>query len=463
MKATTLGKLMVNEVLPEHLRSEDVSFSGDAGDVLLQRLATEDPDLYREVSNKLVQLGSEASYTEGVTIRLGDLTDPSNKPEMLKYINQQERIIDKSDATPAEKAEAKGLMYEEIQKGLIDDTYERAKKSDNPLAIQVLSKARGSPMQLAGVLSSPGNFKDAKGKALPLFVQHSYAEGLTPAEYYTATFGTRTGVISMKMATRDAGDVGKQFATAAMDLVVTSDDCDTLNGIPVATDDNDNIGTLLAKDVGTYKSGTPITAKMLETIKSNGYDKILVRSPITCQAEGGICKKCVGLRESGKFPNLRDHIGMQASSALAERIAQSALNVRHCLHYQTPVLCADWTARAIKDIKVGDMVMGCGLDGKMRPVRVVSVFDNGARECYRTSFIKNGCHDSADRLVLESTLEHGVRSTRRVSSQKDAVLNGVPRILPVGTVSKNFYALTPASFDDTGLQDEPLDLLLGCL
>lgn len=329
MKATTLGKLMVNDVLPEALRGEDVSFAGDSGEMLLRRLAEEYPDKYREVSSKLVQLGGEAAFTEGVTIRLRDLTDPSNRPSMLKYIEQQERVINRSDATLEDKAEARGLLYAEIQKGLVDDTYAKALSTDNPLALQVLTKARGNPLQLSGVLSSPGNFKDAKGRPMPLFVRHSYSEGLTPAEYYTATFGTRTGVVSMKLATRDAGDVGKQFATAAMDLIVTSDDCGTLNGIPAPVDDQDNVGSLLAKDVGGYKAGTPITAKMIKEMKEGGFERILVRSPITCQAEGGICKRCVGLRESGKLPNLRDHVGLQASSALAERIAQSALNVRH--------------------------------------------------------------------------------------------------------------------------------------
>jgi DNA-directed RNA polymerase subunit beta' len=199
---------------------------------------------------------------------------------------------------------------------------------ENPLALQILSKARGNPGQLTAITASPGIYTDANDEIVPLFVRRSYAEGLSPAEYYAATFGTRKGVISTKFATRDAGDFGKQLNTAAADLIVTEEDCGTSNGIPVSVGDKDSIGALLAKDVSGYKAEAPVTGRMLNKLE-NDYDKIAVRSPITCQAKGGVCKKCVGLRENGKLPELRQAVGIQASSALAERIAQGSLNVKH--------------------------------------------------------------------------------------------------------------------------------------
>lgn len=329
MIKTTLGKYMVNQALPPELRDEGRVLVGDKLDELLTNIANDHPEKYREISHKLVGLGREASFSEGTTLTLDDLLSPMDRKEIFKYIDQQEKKIRKSVMPPAEKDAAIEGLYGEMQKHIADTTYKKALESGNPLALQVLSKARGNPTQLAAMLATPSTFKDAKGKTIPVFVRHSYAEGLTPVEYYAATFGAREGVKSTKFATQEAGDFGKQLNVASAGLIVTQDNCDTLNGIPVDVEDNDTIGAMLARPMGGYKHNTPVTKTMLNELKKEGFKKILVRSPVTCQTGGGVCKYCSGLREDGKLPNLRDHIGIKASSALAERIAQGALNVKH--------------------------------------------------------------------------------------------------------------------------------------
>lgn len=51
---------------------------------------------------------------------------------------------------------------------------------------------------------------------------------------------------------------------------------------------------------------------------------------------------------------------------------------------------ADWSVKAIKDIKVGDMVLGCNMQGYYRPTKVTHVFDNGWQDVsvfkYRNGF-----------------------------------------------------------------------------
>jgi hypothetical protein len=141
-------------------------------------------------------------------------------------------------------------------------------------------------------------------------------------------FVLANGII-VSNSTRDAGDLGKQMNNVSEGLIVTEDDCGTTNGIPVGIDDEDNQGSLLARDTGPFKMGTPVTPKMVKELKDQGYDRLLVRSPTVCQSREGLCKKCVGLREDGNLPDLRQAIGVQASNALAERIAQGALNVKH--------------------------------------------------------------------------------------------------------------------------------------
>jgi DNA-directed RNA polymerase subunit beta' len=328
---TTVGQVLVNETLPPELRNYDRALVGSELDDLLATIGREHPDLYRDITHKLVQLGRETAFREGTTLSVSDLDAPEDiRKEVIAHVEAQEKRIRKDPTmTDGEKQEALAGVYGMAQKLIVDQTYQKALESKNPLALQVLSKARGNPMQLAAMLATPATFSDAKGRTLPVFIRRSYAEGLKPWEYYAATFGARQAVISTKFATRDAGDLGKQMNVVSEGLMVTEDDCGTNNGIPVDVDDPDNPGAVLARDTGPFKMGTPVTSKMTKELKDQGYKKLLVRSPTVCQARNGLCKQCVGLREDGKFPDLRDAIGIKASSALAERIAQGALNVKH--------------------------------------------------------------------------------------------------------------------------------------
>jgi DNA-directed RNA polymerase subunit beta' len=326
----TLGRILVNQALPEQYRDDPRLFSGKGYDDVLADLARSHPEEYRKVSSRLMELGRHASYYEGTTLGLSDLRSPlADRQELFDEVRKREKEINDSDGTDKEKAEVRNQVYADMQQLITDNTYDNAVKTRNPLGLQVMSKARGNPTQLSAMISSPGAFKNAKGETIPTFITRSYSEGLRPHELYAATFGTRQGVISTKFATRDAGDFGKQLNVASADLVVTQDDCGTLGGIPVDVEDPDNLGAVLARDSGGYKMGTPINKTVLDTLNRKGFKKLLVRSPVTCNADGGICKLCAGQREDGEFPDLRDHIGMQAASALAERVAQGALNVKH--------------------------------------------------------------------------------------------------------------------------------------
>jgi len=328
---TTVGQLLVNEALPPKYRDYERVLIGPELDELLARIGHDDPGKYREITHSLVQLGREASFREGTTLSLDDLQPPTEfRQEVLNHVEAQAaKISADTDMSPADKREALTKVHEMAQKLIVDKTYELALKAKNPLAIQILSKARGNPVQLAALLATPGTFSDAKGQAIPIFSHHSYAEGLTPWEYYAATFGARKGIISTKFSTRDAGDLGKQMNNVSAGLMITEDDCGSTNGVPVDIDDQDNAGAVLARATAGIPLGAPLTSKNLKALKAAGVKTMLVRSPVTCQTKSGLCKQCAGIREDGRLPELRDAIGIKASSALAERIAQGALNIKH--------------------------------------------------------------------------------------------------------------------------------------
>lgn len=325
---TTIGQVLVNDSLPPDTRDYLRTLNSTQANKLLERIAREYPEKYNDIAHELVNLGRNAAFTESATLSLDDMQVPVDREELFEHVRAQTRkILDSDDLTDEQKQRALVGVYGQVQKHFTDETYKNTLAKDNPFALQVESKARGNPSQLAALMTTPGTYTDAYGNVIPTFIKHSYAEGLDPHEYWAATYGARKGVISSKFATREAGDLGKQFNQAAMRMVVTDDDCGTDKGIPVNTDDKDTIGAVLARDAGKYPAGTVVSKEVLEDLKD--YDSLVVRSPLTCSLPEGLCARCTGLRESGVFPSIGDHVGVNASSALAERIAQGSLNVKH--------------------------------------------------------------------------------------------------------------------------------------
>lgn len=328
---TTIGQILVNDSLPEEMRDYTRVMSSDAADDVLAEVARKYPDRYKDISKKLMGLGREASFVEGATLSLSDMrTLVPERAELIQHVREQTRkILADKNLDNDQKQQALSGVYAEVRKFLVDQTYERGKAIDNPFALQVLSKARGNPNQLAAIMTTPGNYTDAEDNIIPIFIERSYAEGLKPHEYWAGTYGARKSVISTKFATRDAGYLGKQFNQTAMRTVVSAEDCETNSGLPVAISDNDNLGSVLARKAGNYPVGTVITKQVLSDLQNTDLDEILVRSPLTCNAKNGVCKFCVGHREDGNFPKIGTHVGINAASALAERIAQGSLNVKH--------------------------------------------------------------------------------------------------------------------------------------
>jgi hypothetical protein len=190
-------------------------------------------------------------------------------------------------------------------------------------------------MNLASLLGSDMLYSDHRDEVIPIPVLRSYSEGLSPEEYWAGTYGARRGIIATKFATQDAGFLSKQLNQAGHRLVVMDEDDEhdpeaPARGMVVDTDDMDNEGALLARDVGPYKRNTPLTPKILKEIKRKGKNKILIRSPLVGGSpEGGVYARDVGIRETGKLPGRGEQVGLQAAQALSEPISQGQLSAKH--------------------------------------------------------------------------------------------------------------------------------------
>lgn len=240
----------------------------------------------------------------------------------------------------------------------------------------------------------------------------------------------------------------KQLAQIAHRQVVTAnddsgdEDPEIPQGLPTDTDDEDNEGALLARSVGGYRRNTVLTPKILADLRRKNIRQILVRSPVVGGPEdGGLYAQDVGVREQGRLPWSGEIPGLTAAQALGEPLSQGAL----CLAKGTLVRMADGSVKPIELIRSGELVLGADKQRNTFPVSVVQRFNNGIRTCHRTVFSPAY---STEQVELISTLDHQLLAGRQVWGQKEEALNHVPRLLPVGTKSRNFYAYRPAGQAD---------------
>lgn len=337
MPSGTLGQLLINDALPEDLRDYSRVLDKKGLSSLMQELARSHPDKYREVSFKLQQIGQRSIQDQGgMSFGAKHLRRSKVATENRKRIMAKLAPILADDSLTDKQREDKivrivGREMEPQQKAILEE----AIKNENPLAMQVLSGSRGKPMNLASLLGGDMLYSDHRDDVIPIPVLRSYSEGLTPEEYWAGTYGARRGIIATKFATQDAGFLSKQLNQAGHRLVIMDEDEEhdpeaPVRGMVVDTDDMDNEGALLARDVGPYKRNTPLTPKILKELKRKGKDRILIRSPLVGGSpEGGVYARDVGIRETGKLPGRGEQVGLQAAQALSEPISQGQLSAKH--------------------------------------------------------------------------------------------------------------------------------------
>lgn len=325
---TTVGQLLLNESLPEDLRDYSRVIDKKSLKTLFQKFADRYPDKYDELNQKMHTLAREAVTTYGgvTSLSLESLRTPERVAAMRRNLARSINAVVQSDSDEDAKNKSIVKLIAERLDEITKASFDEAKKVKNPLALQVTSGARGNEGQLRALTAGDMLVVDHKDRPIPIPIMNSYSEGLDPVQYWAGAYGARKGYVSVKFATPRSGFLAKQLALATHRLIVTEKDCGTANGIPVQASDPDNEGTVLAQKAGGLDAGSVLHPRDLKKL---GDKNIIVRSPITCQAEHGVCQRCAGIRERGGFPPLGDNIGLAAAQAIAEPVGQGQLSSKH--------------------------------------------------------------------------------------------------------------------------------------
>lgn len=441
--------LLLDEIIPSDLRGNLNDLSGSNVNDFLVDLYKKYPEQYKKISHDLGRLGAKSAYIQGETLGLEDFEPVVDKPLLLAAMNDEIDKARQKFGSSDQFKKARESIWVRYNDMMLKNTISGAKATNNRIGHAVISGARGKNAQMQAMLTTPGLYADSKGDIVPMFVENSFAEGLRPLEFAAGMFGARASVISTKAATAKGGDYGKLLSQASARLLVTDKDCGVKNGISYDIDDNTARNRILARDIGNFKAGTMLTREVLSDLKKNNINKIVARSPLTCNADG-LCSQCVGMTFENKFPKVGEHVGITAANAV-------------CLEENTEILMADGTVKAIKDIVPGEFVIGVDENGIAKSSKVLDNYDRGEQPCFDFVFK----HQKKEGK-LTATKNH-----RCVISKRKEDYSFTTNLMPLGEVNSPSwkYAKTcdyftmPAGWDDTDLIDvecaDVIGLMLG--
>jgi DNA-directed RNA polymerase subunit beta' len=354
---TTVGRLFFNTTLPEDFeyinRRVDKRTMGEIVDVL----ANDYPKaVVADSLDKLKNLCFRYASQSGLTISIDDVKTPKEKAAILE--DHEER---------AQKVE------DQFRRGIITDGERRQKEVEiwtnatdevrghmetalkaqqfNPIDMMVGSGARGNMMQVRQIAGMRGLVANPRGDMIPRPIKSNFREGLAMLEYFIATPGARKGLVDTALRTADSGYLTRRLVDVAQELIVREDDCQREGDPPrglwldeVGPDtpgrrtylETRLFGRTLAVDV-TLSDGTVLTAgtevgddELAYLQDDEGVTELRVRTPLTCEADFGVCAKCYGRSlATGRTIELGEAVGVIAAQSIGEPGTQLTMRTFH--------------------------------------------------------------------------------------------------------------------------------------
>ena len=239
IRETTLGRALLNSVLPPDLRDYESTFnSRKVRKLILECYLRYGWQRTAELLDKLKELGFKYATHSGLTISLVDCEIPPQKEELIKEAQEKveriNRLYQLGFATAEQRREAVIRVWQETVDLVEQATMENLSRNPfNPVWGIVASGARGSSNQVKQLAGMRGPMADPKGRIIEWPVISNFREGLTVFEYFISTHGGRKGTADTALKTADAGYLTRRLVDAAVDVVVREEDCGTRQGIDI--------------------------------------------------------------------------------------------------------------------------------------------------------------------------------------------------------------------------------------
>ncbi len=347
---TTVGRILFNNVLPKDLpyvneeveRNKLKEITGNC----FRLLGNEEAAV---VLDDIKNLGFRNSSKSGVSIAINDVKVSTKKADIVseaeEAVNQLEEQYMDGLITEDERYNATVRIWTDANDKL---TQVIAEDLPNYGGIYMManSGAKGNIAQIRQMAGMRGLMSNPRGRIIDRPIKSNFREGLTVLEYFISTHGARKGLADTALRTADSGYLTRRLIDVAQEVIVTIEDCGSTQGIVVEDYHDDTLKDLFydrikyrytAVPIANPETGEiiieanqPLKEEDIDTLKELKVNMVEVRSPLSCQAEKGLCKLCYGLSLANLQPiMIGDAVGIIAAQSIGEPGTQLTMRTFH--------------------------------------------------------------------------------------------------------------------------------------
>lgn len=346
---TTVGRVLFNSILPEQVRFVNESVTKKWMKNLLNRIydlcGMEETG---KVADKIKEWWFKYATLAATSINLFDLRVPVEKKEKMKQwetkANKIYTMFYKGFLSEDEKhrmiISTRSKIKTEIEVLVKDNTYQ----TDDFYNL-VNSWAKGSYANVTQISGMKWLIMNTKWETIELPIQWSYAEWLSPIEYFIEAHAWRKGKADTALRTAESWYLTRKLCDSSQEVIVREHDCGSQKYVILWQDDAVIRGMSISKllfgrvvfeDISDHhgtvivQKNTLITKTIAEIIEHAWLDAIKVRSSLTCRTSSGVCQLCYGMDLATRhIVELWSPVGIVAAQSLGEPATQLTLNTFH--------------------------------------------------------------------------------------------------------------------------------------
>ncbi len=346
---TTPGRVMLNSFLPKGFDyiNEPID-NHKVSEILMTAFRNHSRKEMVALIDKLKDFGFWGMSLSGISLSIFDCGFSPQKKEIIKESDQKVGAIEKNYheglITEGEKIQLVRDIWLETTETIASSIWE-SMSLDSPIRIMGgAGEKRASRDQIKQISGMRGLVVDPSGNIVALPSKSSFREGLSIFEYVTGARGSRKGLTDTALKTADAGYLTRRLVDVSHACLVREKDCGTRKGLLVedrgARKDSFGariIGRVLAEKIidpktkkELFKTGEVLNEKKVALIKSKKIESVLVRSPLKCRTEYGVCQRCYGWDLSTqKLVSIGTPVGVVAAQSIGEPGTQLTLRTKH--------------------------------------------------------------------------------------------------------------------------------------
>jgi DNA-directed RNA polymerase subunit beta' len=354
---TTPGRVRFNEIWPSGLGFLNFNVGKkQIGDIIWRCYQCAGQSSTVKVLDALKSLGFMEATRSGISIGIIDMVVPEEKkPELVKAYAELEKVTKQyrnGVITDNERYQQVIDIWTHASDNIADALYRKLEHNEgdkivNPLFLMVDSGARGNKQQIKQLSGMRGLMAKPSGDIIERPITSNFREGLSVLEYFISTHGARKGLADTALKTADSGYMTRKLVDVSQDVIVFEEDCGTVNGItaePIIENDEEaaSLSSRIYGRVSGEKVTDPVSGNVIlevgqligeheaNKIEDLGFERLKIRSTLTCEADRGCCQKCYGLNlASGEVAKLGEAVGIVAAQSIGEPGTQLTMRTFH--------------------------------------------------------------------------------------------------------------------------------------